>query len=96
MQILIELKAEQIVKSVRGKAGGYLLARSPEEITLGDIIRCMHGQVFETPALEDENCPAELRRAWARLGTILEEAANSIQFQQLLEEGESSQRMYYI
>jgi hypothetical protein len=29
VQILIELKAKQIVKSLRGKEGGYLLARPP-------------------------------------------------------------------
>ena len=39
VQILIELKARHIVKSVRGKEGGYLLARPPAEITLGDVLR---------------------------------------------------------
>ena len=39
VQILIELKSQNIVKSQRGKEGGYLLARTPGEITLGDILR---------------------------------------------------------
>ena len=57
-QILIELKSAQIVKSVRGKEGGYLLARPPAEISLGDVLRCIHGQIFESPALSDPRCPA--------------------------------------
>ena len=66
MQILIELKSQQIVKSLRGKEGGYLLARPPAEITMADVLRCVHGQVFDSPALTDEQCPPELRGAWRR------------------------------
>ena len=64
VQILIELKSQQIVKSVRGKEGGYLLARPPGEITMADVLRCVHGQVFDSPALSDPQCPPELRAAW--------------------------------
>ena len=41
VQILIELKAKHIVKSQRGKEGGYLLARPPSEISLGDVLRAV-------------------------------------------------------
>jgi Rrf2 family cysteine metabolism transcriptional repressor len=63
VQILIELKSQNIARSVRGKQGGYLLARAPSEITMGGVLRCVHGQVFDTPALSDANCPPKLRRA---------------------------------
>lgn len=96
VQILIELKSQQIVKSVRGKEGGYLLARSPGEITLGDVLRCVHGQIFDSPALSDPKCPPELRKAWKKLQTALEEAADSMTFQQLLDESTAKEKMYYI
>ena len=64
VQILIELKAQGIVRSVRGKEGGYMLARPPAEITLADLLRAVHGTIFDTPALSGRDCPAELRRAW--------------------------------
>jgi Rrf2 family transcriptional regulator, cysteine metabolism repressor len=38
VQILLQLKAAGLVMSTRGAAGGYLLARSPEQISLADII----------------------------------------------------------
>ena len=96
VQILIELKAQGIAKSVRGKQGGYLLARAPAEISLGDVLRAVHGEVFDTPALTDPNCPPELRRAWQRLKVSVDEAAGEITFQQLLEEGAEKDKMYYI
>jgi Rrf2 family cysteine metabolism transcriptional repressor len=95
-QILIELKAQGIVRSLRGKEGGYLLARSPAEITLGDVLRGIHGTVFDTPALNDPGCPVELRRAWHRLQKTLDAASNGVTFQQLLEEGSEKEKMYYI
>ena len=96
VQILIELKAQRIVRSVRGKEGGYLLARPPSDITLGDVLNAVHGQVFDTPALSDPECPPELRRAWQGLQQTLQAAANAITFQQLLDESAEKEKMYYI
>lgn len=96
VQILIELKAQHIVRSLRGKQGGYVLARNPGQISLGDVLRCVHGAVFDTPALQDQNCPVELRSAWGRLQTAACAAANGINFQQLLDDGADKEKMYYI
>lgn len=96
VQILIELKSQQIVKSVRGKEGGYLLARSPAEITMADVLRAVHGQVFDSPALGDAECPAELRDMWQKLQRVLEDAAGEITFQKLLEKSLDKEKMYYI
>jgi Rrf2 family protein len=37
-QIIIPLKRERYIKSVRGPKGGHILARPPEEITVGEIV----------------------------------------------------------
>ncbi len=37
-QIIIPLKKAQYVKSVRGPKGGHVLAKPPEEITVGEIV----------------------------------------------------------
>jgi len=96
VQILIELKSGGIVRSVRGKEGGYLLGRPPAEITMGQVLRAIHGQLFDTPALGDPHCPIELREAWRKLQRPLDKAADEITFQQLLEAGEDKAKMYYI
>jgi Rrf2 family protein len=96
VQILIELKSAQIVKSLRGKAGGYMLARSPANISFGDVLRCIHGEVFDSPALNHPQNPPELRAAWERLQQALNQTANSITFQELVEDSTGKAKMYYI
>ena len=96
LQILIELKSRQIVKSLRGKEGGYKLAKPPAEISLGDVIRSVHGEVFDTPALNDPHCPPELKHAWQGLQTKLDQAADAVTFQKLLDQSTDKEKMYYI
>ena len=96
VQILIELKARGLVRSVRGKEGGYRLAKPPAEITFGDVLRGLNGEVFDTPALASGQCPPELQRAWTQLKTAVERAADAVNFQQLVEESAEKERMFYI
>jgi Rrf2 family transcriptional regulator, cysteine metabolism repressor len=96
VQILIELKAAHLVKSQRGKDGGYMLGRPPGEITFGDVLRCIHGDVFDSPGLSDPQSPPELRQAWRRVCEAANKAADSITFQQLLESTDAKGKMYYI
>lgn len=49
--ILLELKRYGLVDSVRGKMGGYRLARAPEEITFGDVIRATDGPLALVPCV---------------------------------------------
>ncbi len=42
-QIMLDLKAQGWVDSVAGIRGGYVLARSPEKITMGEIVRHFDG-----------------------------------------------------
>jgi Rrf2 family protein len=96
VQILIELKAQGIARSVRGKEGGYLLSRPPAEISLGDVLRAVHGSIFDSPALNDPDCAPELRQAWHHLQQTMDSTADAITFQQLLEASTAKEKMYYI
>ena len=44
-QILLALKGAGLVRSKRGVGGGYVLARSPEDITLGQIVSAVDGPI---------------------------------------------------
>ena len=54
------------------------------------------GKCSIPPALHDAHCPAELRAAWKKLQTALDETADGITFQKLLDEGADKAKMYYI
>jgi Rrf2 family iron-sulfur cluster assembly transcriptional regulator len=44
-QILLAVKGAGLVRSKRGVGGGYVLARAPEEVTLGDIVSAVDGPI---------------------------------------------------
>lgn len=44
-QLMAILRKSGLVQSVRGAYGGYLLAREPSEITVGDVLRALEGPI---------------------------------------------------
>ena len=74
-QILLALKGAGLVQSKRGVGGGYVLARPPEEITLGAIVSAVDGPIslgdFGLPH-ENGACDHEgqcaLLAVWADVG----------------------------
>ena len=57
--IVKQLVTSHIVVGLRGKGGGYRLAKSPDEIVVGDVMRIMEGGLAPVACLENENytCP---------------------------------------
>jgi Rrf2 family protein len=96
VQILIELKRKGLIRSHRGKAGGYVLARAPKEISIGDVMRAVHGELVELSALADSACPQEIQRAWRRIKRAAEEAADGVTFEDICAEATGKTQMYYI
>lgn len=47
--ILSEMKRAGLIETLRGKEGGYWLARPPEEITYGEIVRLTRGSLALVP-----------------------------------------------
>ena len=48
-QILLELKRAGFVDSRRGRAGGYVLLKSPEQIMYGEVLRLIDGPIAPLP-----------------------------------------------
>ena len=45
--ILLELRKNGILNSKKGKGGGYVLGKDPQDISIGDIIRTLEGPLSE-------------------------------------------------
>jgi DNA-binding IscR family transcriptional regulator len=56
----------------------------------------VHGELFDSSALSDPQTPPELREAWRRVRQAVNQTADSITFQELLEQGVDKGKMYYI
>lgn len=82
-QILLELKRHGIVESRRGKVGGYLMLRQPEDVTFGEVLRLIDGPIAPLPCLsivaykkcedckEEKSC--EIRRVFANVAIATRE-----------------------
>lgn len=55
-QIMGPLLNAGLVKSFRGKAGGFMLARDPQTITVGDVLRVSEGRVAPSPCWDVNAC----------------------------------------
>jgi Rrf2 family protein len=59
-QLFVRLRKAGLVESVRGPGGGYRLARQPDRIRAGDVIRAVEGPIALAPCLENPlrpGCP---------------------------------------
>jgi len=76
-QIMILLRKNGLVKGVRGKSGGYALARAPERISMTEVVAALEGglQVMECPP-HGRPCPVakgcRMRRMWRDIEGALE------------------------
>jgi len=55
--ILNQLRQGNVVDSKRGKEGGYFLTRPAEELTVGDVIRLIHGPICIVDCQSDKSDP---------------------------------------
>ena len=98
-QILHKLGKAGIIESVRGPHGGYELARRPADLTIGDVVRALEGPIALSHCLEPgesgscyqaDDCVA--RMVWYKVGEKIEEALDSITFEQLLRQYQGKAR----
>jgi len=90
-QILLTLKGVGLVRSKRGVGGGYVLARSPEAITLAEIVAAVDGPIvagdFGEPH-KDGACDHEgqcvLLSVWADVGNHMREHLSSFTLEDMV------------
>ena len=88
-QIIRTLKQAEMVSSVRGPKGGHLLAKPPETITLGQIVRLFEGQTdlvecvsFPEKCSISDDC--RVRLAWKEATTVLYNRLDAITIADLI------------
>ena len=84
-QIVALLSRSGLLKSVRGAQGGYLLARRPEEYTVGEILRITEGSLAPVACLHPaEDCLT--LPLWKGLQAVIDSYLDSVTLADLLKE----------
>ena len=82
-QIMTSLLSAGLVRSVRGKDGGFMLAKPPQSITLNKVLRATEGPITLVPCLEN---PKSCRRSpicvphdiWKKLKKAMDNVLDSV------------------
>ena len=98
-QLFAALKKAKLVKSIRGSQGGYSLAKSPENITVGDILRVLEGPPVSNScsAESGEGCSSSYnccgtRTVWSKICEGIDRVADGITLQQLVADFNSGRK----
>ena len=97
-QLIAKLKKAGLVSSIRGAGGGYRLAKDAEDISVGDILRALEGDLtlVDCAGFEKETtCKAAkfcvTKYVWKKIDDILEDTVNHITLKELVEQSRSMQ-----
>ena len=94
-QLIIPLKKANFIKSVRGPKGGHMLARPPEKITVGDIVRILEGGInlstcIENPEVCEKTTECLVRGVWEETTKVMYDKLNSVTLSKMMNVDSSS------
>ncbi len=87
-QLFSLLKKNGLITSIRGAQGGYELARPPEEISIGEVIRSLEGDVElsccdgDTPSCSEDS-PCRMKSVLDRIESGISKITDSISLSEL-------------
>ena len=90
-QLMAGLRRAGLVNSVRGAQGGYMIAHSPDNITIGEIIRSLEGSMAPVDCVtEGEVSECEkaeycvTRIVWRKIRDSINQVVDSITLQDMI------------
>jgi Rrf2 family protein len=99
-QLMTILRSAGFVRSIRGSKGGYMLAKSPNQIKISDVFDCLEGHVTTVECVEDrsfcervEDCVA--RQVWAQVQQAIKNVLQSITLQDLVDRAKNKKLSNY-
>ena len=87
-KILQRLARQRLITSTNGPKGGYVLARRPAEISVGDVVRALEGPVNIVSCLEESSdCPqmahCNLRRPVQKIQAAITQVLDTMSLSEL-------------
>lgn len=92
-QLFSALRKANLIKSIRGAQGGYVLSRNPKDITIADIIEVLEGPIEISNCLEDKSCDnidcCATRLLWAKIKNSIDSVTKSTTLQDMIDDYKS-------
>ena len=90
-QVINPLKVAGLLRATRGAHGGYVLAKSPAQISIRDIVDILEGPVsvvacVQSPNTCDRSATCTARSAWSEVESKIKSVMDGITLQRLLEQ----------
>ena len=92
-QLFALLKKAGLVKSIRGASGGYVLARDASQISVGDVLRALEGNLEPVRCAafySEEGCMASdecvTKYVWQKINDSINKTVNEIKLDELVKE----------
>lgn len=92
-QLMSKLKKAGFIKSIRGAGGGYVLAKDLSEISVGDILRALEGNLepVECPGLKvEQGCSASdncvTKYVWQKINESISQTVDQMMLDKIVEE----------
>jgi Rrf2 family protein len=97
VQILLQLKGAGLVESVRGAFGGYLLSRSPAEISIADVVQTIdRTETRREPVASQRSTAVQaIRAVWKEVQAEEQRHLESLDFAELLRRTQESHSLTY-
>jgi Rrf2 family protein len=89
-QLIILLKGAGLIRSARGRRGGYMLARKPQEISVGEIVEVLEGRLAVVDCvMEPDLCHRSpdclTRDIWVNMTDAIKKQLYSMTLQTILD-----------
>ncbi len=78
VQILNDLRRAGLIDSRRGKAGGYLLPRPADQITLRQVVEAVDPSLLQCSVTRSGDSGSGVRRAWDQVSEGLQKSLDEI------------------
>ena len=90
-KILQRLAKKKLIESHNGPKGGYVLTRTPEQITVGQVVRALEGPLrIVSCMVENDDCPqfsrCNLRRPVQKIQTSISDLLDTMTLSELVAE----------
>lgn len=92
-QLVTKLKKADLIRSIRGAGGGYILAKETEDISVGDVLRALEGSLEPVECSANspnESCEAAgscvTKYVWQKINDSINRTVDEMKIKELVEE----------